>query len=918
MALAPRLGRPLRRLVRLACARPALTVGLAVVLAAGSVAYALTTLRFQTSTLRLLPPGQPYVEKYRQYDREFGQLDDLVIVVRAPSLAEATYYASRLARELRDARVPLTRVAYRIDPKQFEGRALLYLSRARLEEIRDRIFDYQDFMEAFAGRPTLDQLVEGVSTQVAAAFLTSFIDLGLADSKASVDVRFVDDLVRQISERLDRPTPYRSPWGGLFALGQESPSAGYFLSGDEKLLFILAEPEVERASFTAERAAIEGARRVIASLRDEFPDVEVGVTGKPALANDEMTAAFRDSERATVLAFALTLALLLLAFLRLGRPLIMLVVLALSQAWAIGVATLVIGHLSLFSVMFISIVVGIGIDYGIYYLFRYEEELFLGRNLHEAIEITAARTGPGMLLGAVTAAGTFYVLGLTEFRGVQELGVIAGTAILLSWLAMMTVFPATLVLLDRRHAVRAAGVIPRALALERVHVPVVERLVAYPKSVLLFAAGLTALSVLGLRAAQFDYNLLNLQARGTESVVWERRILTTAGRSGFSALASADSLEELRRKSEAFSRLPTVSEVDSALLLIPEEQAAKRKIIGDFAPLVAPVRVGRPRRADIDRLVGALETLKRRFAIAANEAPAGDVKTRLARVRDRIERLVIKLRQTDREVSEAALSHLQGQVYRDFLRNFQRLQANLAPPLVGPDDVPAEIRRKFISPTGRFLLQIQPAVDIWDREGALRFVTELRAVDPAVTGTPVITFEAIGFMERSYRYGTVYAVLLVSLAAALTLRRVRETLLALLPLGLGMLWTFGLMALFDLRFTMGNVFALPLILGAAAEYGFNIVIRFMEGREHGGPLVARSTLMAVLVNGLTTIVGFGSLMIADHRGIFGLGLLLTLGTVASLLAALVVLPVLLRLLYRPPDALPRPPVATAPAAAERR
>ena len=904
--------------MRLACARPTLTVALAVVLAAVSIAYALTSLSFQTSTLKLLPPGQPYVEKYRQYDREFGELDELAIVVRAPSLAEATHYASRLVRELRASAVPLARIAYRIDPKQFEGRALLYLSRARLEEIRDRIFDYQDFMEAFAGRPTLDQLVDGVSTQIAAAFLTSFIDLGLSDGKAAVDVRFVEDLVRQVSERLDRPTPYHSPWGGLFSVGHDSASAGYFLSDDEKLLFILAEPEVERGSFTGERAAIEGTRRVIASLKDEFPDVEVGVTGKPALANDEMTAAFRDSERATVLAFALTLALLLIAFLRLGKPLMMLVVLALSQCWAIGVATLVIGHLSLFSVMFISIVIGIGIDYGIYYLFRYEEELFLGRNLREAIEITAARSGPGMLLGAITAAGTFYVLGLTEFRGVQELGFIAGTAILLSWLAMMTVFPATLVLLDRRHEVRAAGAIPRAIALERVHVPLMERLAAYPKSVLLFAAALTALSVWGLRAVQFDYNLLNLQARGTESVVWERRILATAGRSGFTALASADSLEELRRKSEAFGRLPTVSEVDSALLLIPEDQVAKRKIIADFAPLVSPVRVGRPRPADVERLIGALDTLTRRFGIAANEAPEGEVKTRLAGVRDRIELLVIKLRQTDREVSEPALTHLQSQIYRDFVHNFQRLQGNVAPGQVGLDDLPREIRNKFISPAGRFLLQIQPAVDIWDREGALRFVTELRAVDPAVTGTPVITFEAIRFMERSYQHGTVYAVLLVSLAAALTLRRVRETLLALLPLGLGMLWTFGLMYFFDLKFNMGNVFGLPLILGAAAEYGFNIVIRFMEGRDHGGPLVARSTLMAVLVNGLTTIVGFGSLMIADHRGIFGLGLLLTLGTATSLIAALVVLPVLLRLLYRPPDALPRPLVPAAPVEAQQR
>jgi hopanoid biosynthesis associated RND transporter like protein HpnN len=905
VAVARSIGRPLRRLVRLSCARPWLTLGLALVLAVVSVVYTLTTMTFQTSALRLLPSGQPYVEKYRQYEKEFGQLDDLAIVVQAPSLPEATVYAQRLARELRVQQVPLARVAYRIDPKQFEGRGLLYLSKERLEAIRDKIFDYQDFVEAFAGRPTLDQLVDGVATQVANAFVTSFIDLGLNDGKASLDFKFVEDLVGQISARLDRPSPYRSPWGTFFSVdGADNPGAGYFLSDDQRLLFILAEPKTERGSFTGDQRAIEGVRAVIASLKREFPSVEVGVTGKPALANDEMTAAFRDSEHATILAFALILGLLLAAFLRVGKPLLMLLVLIVSLCWSLGAATLVIGHLSLFSVMFISIVIGIGIDYGIYFLFRYEEELFLGRNLKEAIEITAARSGPGMLLGAVTAAGTFYVLGLTEFRGVQELGFVAGTAILLSWVSMMTVFPAVLVLVDRRHASRSGNAIPRALALERVHVPLVERLVRYPKSVLAFTAVITGVSLWGLMYIQFDYNLLNLQARGTESVAWEKRILATAGRSAFTALASADTLDELRRKQAAFARLPTVSGVDSALLLIPEEQAEKMKIIRDFAPIVASVRVGRATPVDRERLLTALETLRRRFGIAANEAPEGDTKLRLQNLNEEIDRLMIRLRQTDPEVSEPALTVLQNQIYGDFVKSFQRLQGNLAPRTIGLKDVPPEIRRKFISDKGRFLLQIEPAVDIWDREGATRFVTELRSVDPEVTGTPVVTFEAIRFMERSYKEGTVYAVLLVTLVTFLALRRVRETFLALLPLGLGMLWTFGLMYFFDLKFNMGNVFGLPLILGAAAEYGLNIVMRYMEGRDHGGPLIARSTVMAVLVNGLSNVVGFGSLMVADHRGIFGLGLLLTLGTATSLVASLIVLPVLLRQRPRPMPAAP--------------
>src|SRR2546430_14175485 len=139
-----------------------------------------------------------------------------------------------------------SRIAYRIDPKQFEGRALLYLSKEKLASIRERIFDYQELMETFAGRPTLDQLIDGVATQVASAFVTSFIDLGLSDTQPSLDVRFVEDLVAQIATRLDRPAPYRSPWGTLFAVGEERPGAGYFLSEDQRLLFILVEPQSER------------------------------------------------------------------------------------------------------------------------------------------------------------------------------------------------------------------------------------------------------------------------------------------------------------------------------------------------------------------------------------------------------------------------------------------------------------------------------------------------------------------------------------------------------------------------------------------------------------------------------------------------------------------------------------------------
>jgi predicted RND superfamily exporter protein len=192
-------------------------------------------------------------------------------------------------------------------------------------------------------------------------------------------------------------------------------------------------------------------------------------------------------------------------------------------------------------------------------------------------------------------------------------------------------------------------------------------------------------------------------------------------------------------------------------------------------------------------------------------------------------------------------------------------------------------------------MQVSPSVNTWNRDGVEHFVGDLRTVDPAVTGSPVISYEASRLMERAYFEGTLYATLLVLGLAAVMLRRVRDTLLAVTPMLLGTLWTVGFMKLAGLSFNLANVWALPLIIGASAEYGLNVALRHREALEHGGPALPHSTVMAVVLNGLTTVAGFSSLMLARHQGMFGLGLLLTVGAVSGLTASLIVLPVLLRL-----------------------
>jgi predicted RND superfamily exporter protein len=158
-------------------------------------------------------------------------------------------------------------------------------------------------------------------------------------------------------------------------------------------------------------------------------------------------------------------------------------------------------------------------------------------------------------------------------------------------------------------------------------------------------------------------------------------------------------------------------------------------------------------------------------------------------------------------------------------------------------------------------------------------------------------------MERAYLTGSAYAFVLVGGLSLFMIRRLGPSLLGLVPMALGVLWTIGLMYVTGIKFNLANIWGLPLIIGTAAEFGLNVILSNLEGRKHGGPLVARSAVLGVTLNGITTMVGFGSLMIASHQGIFSLGLLLTLGSACGLAASLLVLPVVLKLTTKPVERL---------------
>ena len=892
--------------MRLCCARPALTVLVALAAAAVSVGYAAHSLTLETSKFHLLPLHQRYATLYKGYAEDFGQLEDIVVVVESPAVETSTAYAARLAGILRAGALGTARISYRIDANRLEAHALLYLPLDTLRATLDTVASHEELLADFAATPTLDRLVEGINQHFGASFLPGVFATGDGREAGTVPTHLLRDLLTEMSARIDG-RPYRSPWTNLIAAPTVAPDGGYFLSHDRRLLFVVIDLADAPRTFAAEHAAILAIRGAIGTLRHEFPSVAAGVTGAPALFSDELSTATRDGEIASLLALVLSLGLLLLAFRHLLTSCAMLVVVALSLGWSIGVTTLLVGHLTVLSMMFVSVVVGLGTDYGTFFLFRYREERVLGRTLLGALEQTAARSGPGILLGALTAAVTFYILMTAEFQGIRDFGFISGTAILFSFLSMVTVFPATVLLIDRwaasrrrsrvdGHADGAPQTAPAADGYRPREVSALIWLARYPKTIVVAAVVATGASLWAAPRVGFDYNLLNLQADGTESVVWEKKAAAAAGRSVFAALSTAPSLATLEARQLAFARLPSVSDVQSVLSVLPDQQAEKLAVLERLALVADSVRVGAPRPLDLRALTAALETLKRRMELATAPRDGDNPPEEMLLIAGTTSALLQRLKGRERGAVEVALADYQAQLAADFAEQWRRVHLAARPAPLTLGDLPDEMRRRFIGKSGRLLLQIYSRHDPWDYPSQARFVEELRTVDPDVTGQPVVGYESTLLIGSSFRLGLLYASALVAGIAALMIRRMRETVLAMAPLILGTLWTVGIMQLAGLKFNLVNVWALPLIIGSAAEYGVYIVLRSLEAPEQGsGIRLAHSTVMAVMFNGLTTITGFGSLLVAHHRGVWSLGLLLVIGSVVTLAASLVVLPTLMRL-----------------------
>jgi hopanoid biosynthesis associated RND transporter like protein HpnN len=656
-------------------------------------------------------------------------------------------------------------------------------------------------------------------------------------------------------------------------------SSEHLLAKDGRLGFVLLRLTKEKEGFAGASAAADELRRIIARVRDGHAGVSIGLTGIPVMEDDEMRASQTSMVWASGLSMAAVILVIIAGFGGVRHALMANGVLAIGMAWAFAWATASVGHLNILSVTFTVTMIGVGIDYGTYYVGRYLEQRRQGMDCEEALLETSGRVGPGILTGAITTAVAFFAAAMTSFAGVAELGMIAGGGIVLCCAAELLVLPAVLAIVDRSFLGRT---IPQPVPVHAWLAPIFR----HPRIVILGGVACTMAMTGGLHELRYDHNLLNMQPEGLESVEIEKKLLEECDQSVWYALSIADSREQLLERKAKLVALPGVERVDEIASLLPVDEELKRPLIERIRGRLAALPE-RPPEIPVDRLDALGETL----AWAQTEASKrpGGLRTawHLERARD-------SLRRKGPEECYRAIAAFQQRAAGDLLSRLHALAGVADPEPPALADLPPSLVERFVGSSGRHLLKIYGRGDIWNFESLEKFVRDVRSVDPRATGNPVQAYEGSREMKRSYEQAGLYSLVVILAVLWLDFRSVKHALLAALPLALGLLQTFGLMGLVGIDLNAANLIGVPLILGIAVDYGVHIV---HDALERPGPYrISASTANSVLVDALTTILGFGALMVASHRGLESLGRLLTLGVTTCTVTSLVFLPALLNVI----------------------
>ncbi|MCS3447976.1 hopanoid biosynthesis associated RND transporter like protein HpnN [Bradyrhizobium elkanii] len=828
-------------------------------LSIGAGFYTARNFSINTDINKLISPDLDWRKRDNQFEEAFDRERLILAVVEAATPELTSSAAKALTAKLQADKKNFEAITALGSGEFFEKNGLLFLPTEEVGKVAGQLEAAAPLIEIMAGDPSIRGL-------------TGALETGLAGVKrGQVKLDNTAPPFNLISETVETVLAKGNATFSWRELTSDKP-----LTDSDKRAFIEIKPIIDYSALEPGKGATDAIRQAAADLK--FPTeyhARVRLTGPVPIANEEY-ATVQDGAITNGIGTVVIVLVILWMALHSGKIIFAVFVnLFIGLAITTAVGLMMVGSLNLLSIAFAVLFIGLGVDFGIQFSVRYRSERFKNDNLTLALENAARRSAVPLSLAAMATAAGFLCFLPTDYKGISELGKIAGAGMLVAFVTSITVLPALLDLLNppgEKEPVGYAFLAPLDLFLEKHRVPIIVG------TLLVTVAGLPLLHYM-----KFDFNPINLRNSKVESIATFLDLRKDPN-TGANAINVMTRSEADAKKIEAkLEKLPEVSRVMSLDSFVPDDQPAKLKLIAQAAKTLGPalnpdsVDPAPSDQENVESLKSSVDSLRK--TAGDGKGPGAVAARRLA---DALQKLAGSNQATRDKAQDVFVAPMK--IVFDQLRNTLQAQT------VTLQSLPPELVDSWKTKDGLMRVEVEPKGDPNDNDNLRRFADAVLAAEPTAIGGPVSILKSGDVIVRAFIHAGILALVTIGLLLWLTLRRVVDVLMTLVPLLVAGIVTLEICVLIGLPLNFANIVALPLLLGVGVAFKIYYVTAWRQGRTN---LLQSSLTRAIFFSALTTATAFGSLWLSSHPGTASMGKLLALSLVTTLAAVLLFQPALM-------------------------
>jgi uncharacterized protein len=841
------------------CARYRWSVVVAgVLLMLGAATFSVARLSINTDVEGLISQRLPWHARQLELSRAFPQ-NGISAVVRAPTAEGAEQATNELAQTLAKNSKLFPMVGQPDSGDFFERNGLLFDTPANVEKSAGGLTQAQPLISELAADPSLRGVMKALSLATE----------GVQAGKVKLDqLNWPLALADQTLSDVLAGRPASFSWRELLQ--------GHPLRNKQLRHFVEIQPALDFAKLQPGHEATRGIRQTAADLdlKSKF-GATVDLTGQVPMNDDQFAvikaSAWRDTT-AAILGVLIVLWLALRSW-RIMAAVFFSLMVGLAATAALGLV--MVGSFNLISIAFFVLFVGLGVDFGIQFSVRYRTERHEHDDLREALRSAARKAGDPLALAAAATAVGFFAFLPTNYRGLAELGLIAGCGMLIAFFCSITLVPAMLALVNPPGEAAAVGF--RSLApldnfLQR------HRIAVIAGTILIVLAGTPLLLHL-----PFDFNPVNLQSPTSASVVTYRQLQRDPEASANDADILAPSIEQADAIAQRLAALPEVSRVLTLSSFVPGDQdrkiAALEKASQRLDPALEPQRQ-QPAPSDQEVVAAIRQTAADLSKVAGKESGSA------AEAARRVSGLLTRLADADAAMRTKA----DAAIVPPLIFDLAQLRNGLAPKKVTIRTLPANLVRDWVLPNGKARVQALPKGDPNDINVLRAFASAVLRVEPSATGPAITYYESGRAVTAAFVEAGVLALVAIAVLLFIALRRVTDVLLTLIPLLLAGAVTLEICVLDGLALNFANIVALPLLLGVGVAFKIYYIMAWRAGKTG---LLQSTLTRAVIFSAMTNAVAFGSMWASSYPGMSSMGKMMALALVCTMAAAVLFQPVLM-------------------------